>query len=688
MEMKIDREALFTDETSLFRYPTEVKAGDVVTFRFRVKKDNADGVFLCGRTKRQRMEKVKTIGRFDYYETSLTADENRFYYAFQITLGDDTVYYNRIGAVEREDMHIENAFVLLPGFFTPDWLKGAVIYQIFVDRFRKGNPDSDVLTGEYCYLKEPVVHVDDWNAPVEAMDVRRHYGGDLVGVMEKLDYLKWLGVEAIYFNPLFVSPSNHKYDIQDYDHIDPHFVGFKKDEGALLPKGSKENRESERYVTRVTDPENLEAANEYFATLTEEIHKRGMKVILDGVFNHCGSGNKWMDRERIYEGKPGYEKGAFIAEDSPYNSFFVFDGTDKWPYNKGYLSWWGHDTLPKLNYENSPQLHDYIMRIAKKWIREPYNIDGWRLDVAADLGQTSRYNHKFWHDFRNAVKEENPDAAIIAEHYGDPEQWLRGDQWDTIMNYDAFMEPVSYFLTGVEKHSDEYNAWLHGNGRMFFRVMAEKMSRLPVGSLQTAMNEISNHDHSRFLTRTNRQTGRIATAGSESASRGVSYATFREGVVMQFTLPGAPAVYYGDETGVMGWTDPDSRRTYPWGKESWDLITFHRDMIRIHQRYSCLKTGSYKPVADALGYVAYGRFDKQSAVLTLVNHSEKDRTVSIPVWTIGMSENGTVERIMQTNDAGYNIGVKKVEVKDGVLNVTLPAWSSTVYAEKLPYTGL
>lgn len=150
---------------------------------------------------------------------------------------------------------------------------------------------------------------------------------------------------------------------------------------------------------------------------------------------------------------------------------------------------------------------------------------------------------------------------------------------------------------------------------------------------------------------------------------------------MQFTLPGAPTVYYGDETGVTGWTDPDSRRTYPWGKEAWDLITFHRDMIRIHKRYSCLRTGSYKPVADDLGYVAYGRFDEHSAVLTLINHSEKERTAVLPVWTIGMTENGTVDRIMQTNDAGYNVGVKKAEVKDGMLTVTLPAWSATVYAE-------
>ena len=184
----------------------------------------------------------------------------------------------------------------------------------------------------------------------------------------------------------------------------------------------------------MTDYENLEASNEFFARFVEEVHKRGMKVILDGVFNHCGSFNKWLDRERIYEHQEGYEKGAYITGDSPYRTFFRFHNEFDWPYNQFYDGWWGHDTLPKLNYEDSPMLYEYIMKIARKWVSPPYNVDGWRLDVAADLGHSNEYNHQFWRDFRKNVKEANPEAIILAEHYGEAKSWLQGDQWDTVMN--------------------------------------------------------------------------------------------------------------------------------------------------------------------------------------------------------------------------------------------------------------
>ena len=157
-----------------------------------------------------------------------------------------------------------------------------------------------------------------------------------------------------------------------------------------------------------------------------------MRVLLDGVFNHCGSFNKWLDRERLYENNSDYPKGAYISESSPYRQFFKFNNTHDWPYNGYYDGWWGHKTLPKLSYETSKELYDYIMRIARKWVSPPYNVDGWRLDVAADLGMSSEFNHRFWKDFRKNVKEANPDAVIFAEHYGDASAWLQGDESDRL----------------------------------------------------------------------------------------------------------------------------------------------------------------------------------------------------------------------------------------------------------------
>ena len=676
---KLDLKALFADETPQYRYPEDIDPGDEVRFRFRTLRNNAQSVFFVGRSIRRRMKLVYSREQFDYYEVHVKIGATRFYYGFEIEGQDRKVLYDRTGVVLHGRLNPETAFRIIPGFSVPGWLKGAVMYQIFVDRFRNGDPKNDVVTGEYAYLGHRVEGVTDWNGLPENNDSYRFFGGDLVGVMEKLDYLKHLGVEAIYLNPIFVSPSNHKYDCQDYDYVDPHFVGFVEDGGQTLPWGQLDNRLSERYLTRVTSKANLENANAYFAKLCEEIHKRDMKIILDGVFNHCGSFNKWMDKERIYEGRPGYAPGAYITEDSPYHDYFYFDEGSKWPLNRHFTGWWNHPTLPKLNYENSKELHDYILRIARKWLEPPYSIDGWRLDVAADLGDSSQYNHSFWKEFREVVKEENPDAVIIAEHYGNPEHWLRGDEWDTVMNYDAFMEPVGYFLTGLEKHCDSYEPYLHGNGKAFFENMTRAGLNLPSQSLYSAMNELSNHDHARFLTRTNRVVGRLGDKGSAAASEGLSYATFREGAVMQFTLPGAPTIYYGDETGVTGWTDPDNRRTFPWGNENWDLIAFFRDLIRIHKNWSCFRLGSYKPIEADTGYLAYGRFDQSSSALVIINHSDKAREVRVPVYEIEVPEVAVMKRIMKTGELSYNVGSLQVPVEDGILSRTVEAWSAEIY---------
>lgn len=210
----------------------------------------------------------------------------------------------------------------------------------------------------------------------------------------------------------------------------------------------------------------------------------------------------------------------------------------------------------------------------KKWVSPPYNADGWRLDVAADLGHSQEYNHLFWKKFRNVVKEANPEALILAEHYGDPKDWLQGDQWDSVMNYDAFMEPMTWFLTGMEKHSDEYKDYMLGNIENYENTMTHYMASFATSSLQCAMNQLSNHDHSRFLTRTNHKVGRAANLGTQAASEGVNKGIMKEAVVIQMTWPGAPTLYYGDEAGLCGFTDPDNRRTYPWGKEDKVLIRF------------------------------------------------------------------------------------------------------------------
>lgn len=668
--------ALFSDVTNDYRSPAEPMPGDEVTIRLRTGRYNVDKAYLVVDNVEHVMTRVRSESMFDYYEAKINVGTEKMYYYFRVELGRTVCFYNQIGAIK--DLNEYYNFQITPGFKTPEWAKGAVMYQIFVDRFYNGDKSNDVLDDEYNYIGEHVCQVKDWNKYPAQMGIREFYGGDLQGVLDKLDYLQDLGVEVIYFNPLFVSPSNHKYDIQDYDYIDPHFGKIVEDEGELLRPGDNDNTHATRYINRVTRKANLEASNEFFAKVVEEIHARGMKVIIDGVFNHCGSFNKWMDRERIYENAEGYDKGAYVSADSPYRNYFDFHNQAAWPYNNSYDGWWGHDTLPKLNYEGSQELMDYVLHVAKKWVSPPYNVDGWRLDVAADLGHSQEFNHHFWQEFRKAVKEANPEAIILAEHYGNTRDWLQGNEWDTVMNYDAFMEPVTWFLTGMEKHSDDYREDLLGNSESFWGAMRHHTSSFSMPSWQVAMNELSNHDHSRFLTRTNHKVGRTNTLGPQAAEQGINKAVFREGVVIQMTWTGAPTIYYGDEAGVCGFTDPDNRRTYPWGHEDQVLLAFHKDIIRLRRENEELRIGSLKMLENDYNFISYGRFNRKGQCAILINNNNHPITKEIHVWEIGTPKTGKMKVILQSRDDGYCMEGAEYEIRAGKVLIEMPQTSATI----------
>lgn len=674
----MNKAALFCDGTEGYVYPPEPKENELVTFRFRTAKDDADRVGLVTSADTYVMEKECTQGEFDYYTFEVRLGAEPFRYCFEVQSGTEKYYYGRCG-ISREILEYYN-FVVVPGFSTPDWAKGAVMYQIFTDRFYNGDKSNDVETNEYYYIGDYSQRVTNWDKYPANMGVREFYGGDLQGVMDKLDYLQELGVEVVYFNPLFVSPSNHKYDIQDYDYIDPHYGKIVDDGGEVLPDGVTDNSQATKYKKRTTGLKNLEASNELFIKLVEELHRRGMKVILDGVFNHCGSFNKWMDRERIYEGEKDYEPGAYISADSPYRSYFRFfkEGPENWPYNGNYDGWWGHDTLPKLNYEDSVKLENYILYIGRKWVSPPYNVDGWRLDVAADLGRSNEYNHDFWKKFRRAVKDANPSALILAEHYGDPRDWLKGDEWDTVMNYDAFMEPITWFLTGMEKHSDEAREELLGNIDNFIGSMAHHMSNMLTPSLQVAMNELSNHDHSRFLTRTNHMVGRVEHLGPEAANEYVNKAVMREAVVMQMTWVGAPTIYYGDEAGVCGFTDPDNRRTYPWGREDHELIAFHKEAIRIHKEHPAFRTGSLKILGGEENVLSYARFKGNDRIVIVINNRSERTEVKVPVWEAEIPAKCRMKRLLYSYKDGYTTEYEEYLVEDGEVVANMGPHSALV----------
>jgi alpha-glucosidase len=675
----LNYDAIFSDETENYRYPSVPVSGKKFTITLRVGKDNIDSAYICYGCCYVKMQKNHSTDFFDYYEGTFICDSEPMNYYFQIICDSRTYFYNKAGVVK--DINSEYNFTILPDFSTPSWAKGAVMYQIYVDRFYNGDKSNDVVTNEYEYLGLKSKHIEDWDTPLENMDVCNFYGGDLQGVIDKMDYLSDLGIDAIYFNPIFVSPSNHKYDIQDYEHIDPHYGVIVTKTGNPLSNEDKDNKNATLYMARTTDPKNLEASDQLLAKLIGIAHSKGIKVILDGVFNHCGAFNKWLDREGFYE-KNGYPVGAYASENSPYHNFFNWTG-GQWPNNEHYSSWWDHPNHPKLNYEHSDELYTYIMNIARKWVSPPYNADGWRLDVAADLGLSKEFNMKFWRDFRKVVKNANPNAVIIAEHYGDPKDWLMGDQWDTVMNYDAFMEPITWFLTGMEKHSEKADIHKYNNAGDFEASMRYYTSRFSNESLNVAMNQLSNHDHSRFLTRTNRKTGRLHTSGTFEADTGINLGIMKEAITFQMTWPGAPTIYYGDEIGMTGWTDPDNRRPFRWDDMNEDILSYHKCLINIRHSREIFKSGSLDYLYMGYGLICYGRWNKNDYGTVILNNQYKATDISVPVWRLGAKNGDTMISLVISNMTNFIQNNTVYIVKNGCIKVSLPPFSSCVIAKKI-----
>lgn len=643
---------IFSDETENFRIPAEPAAGEPVRVRLRLPRDREASVFLHvsaeGTEALIPAEKAGEHGCYADYEAVFTAAGDRSDYYFVI--GEEQ-YYGRNGLKEQVEDIVP--FSVLPGFHVPAWARGAVWYQIFVDRFANGDPGNDPADGEFSDDPEYTAEKASWNEPVRPRDVHRFCGGDLQGILDKLDYLKTLGAEVLYLSPVFVSPSSHKYNTQDYDHVDPHF-------GCIL----KDGEGPERYAIRTTEPENLESSDALFAKLIAEAHRRGMRVVADGVFNHCGAFHKWMDRRGIYW-KNKDEVGAWWDKSSRFRPYFTFWGNDS------YECWWNNETLPKLNVDGCPDLREELLGIAEKWLKPPYSLDGWRLDVAADLGHSPEANHAFWQDFRKRVRYVQPEAMILAEHYGDPSPWLGGAEWDSVMNYDAFMEPVSWFLTGMEKHSDRYDETAEGDGELFFRSMEESMSRMPAPAAFSALNELDNHDHSRFLTRTGKKTGRLRELGSEAAEEDTDKSLLRAAVLLQMSWPGAPGIYYGDEAGLCGFTDPDSRRPYPWGEEDLELQDFYVNAVHLHRASAALRCGSLVPLKAEQGLIAYGRFTAKECALTVIRQADEEGTLELDLGLLTGTKPKTVTRVLQSTAEGYHAGRKTLALENGILQLEL-----------------
>ena len=464
-------------------------------------------------------------------------------------------------------------------FKTPDFLKGGLIYQIFPDRFYNSKvPKKNVPEGRVMrkWGEEPYWHESQMNGVWN----NDYFGGDLKGVEEKLEYLSSLGVSCIYLNPIFEAHSNHRYDTADYEKIDS-LLGDENDLKSLCKKA----------------------------------HGLGISVILDGVFSHTGCDSKYFNMYKRYN-----TVGAYNSKSSPYFSWYKF--TD---YPNGYKSWWGIKLLPEVS-EEDEGYREYICGkngILRRWLR--LGISGWRLDVADELPDV------FLDDLRKAVKEENENAVIIGEvwedatnkfAYGERRRYLLGEQLDSVMNYpfaDAILNYVKF-----------------GNAQAFMSGIMSIVENYPPCVVNVLMNHIGTHDTERALTRLAGESAEGKDRAWQHSHNQLSDYDYLKGISMmklasliQYTLPGVPSLYYGDEAGMQGMKDPFNRACFPWDNINKELYKWYKRLGEIRRGCKAFKEGSFEPLYAADGAIAYVRRSEENSVLTAVNNSNSE--LQIPV---------------------------------------------------------
>lgn len=477
-------------------------------------------------------------------------------------------------------------------FSTPDSIKGSVIYQIFPDRFcnsgkiKRGVPKDRVLRSDWG--GEPL-----WEPDCDGRITKYDYfGGDFKGIEQKLDYLESLGVGCIYLNPVFEAHTNHRYDTANYEKTDP-LLGTAKD----------------------------------FSDLCKAAKSKGIDIILDGVFSHTGADSIYFNKNGRYK-----NEGAYNSEQSPYFNWYKFSN-----YPDEYSSWWGVDILPEIDEENDSYI-EYIAGkkgILRKWLKA--GASGWRLDVADELPD------KFLDALRKAVKEENPDAFILGEvwedasnkiSYGSRRRYLLGAQLDSVMNY-----PFADYLVDFA---------IRGEAEGFNDKILEICENYPKPAVDCLMNHIGTHDTCRILSR-------LATLGNY---HGTHLARYKGGLTaeqteygkkllrlvsaMQFTLPGVPCIYYGDEAGLDGGEDPYNRGCYPWGNEDNELVDHYRFLGRLRKEHEVFVDGEFVPVSAAMGCVAYERKGRGERIMTVANRNSHSIVYILPEEGFEALTGGTV----------------------------------------------
>lgn len=568
-----------------------VKAGQNVHFKVLIPRSkNCSGVRLVIREDSQAQAQVYGLfwcgmEGFDYewWECDFAPVRiSLYWYSFECDTakGLEEIHRDRGGKGKFGKGEFWQLTAYDPDYQTPSWMAGGILYQIFPDRFAKsGRPHENLPAGRT--LREDWGGQPEWRPNGEGKITNSDFfGGDLEGIRQKLPYLQALGVTCLYLNPIFESHSNHRYDTADYSCIDP-LLGTEED----------------------------------FARLCSTAQQYRIRIVLDGVFSHTGSDSVYFNREGRYP-----PNGAYNTTESPYYPWYKFQ---KWP--DQYQSWWGFTTLPEVT-EESPDFLQFICGkegIAKKWLR--LGASGWRLDVADELPDG------FLDEFRRAVKEESEQNFILGEvwedasnkvSYGARRKFLLGGQLDSVMNYPFRQGVLEYLRTK--------------DSGLLMEAVLSICENYPRPALRVLMNHIGTHDTERAITylagEPDKGYGREWQAGKilSEGQRAHGLILLRLAALLQYTLPGIPCLYYGDEAGMEGYRDPFNRGCYPWGHEDRSLIGWYQKLGALRRSCPCLADGDFVPMVCDGPVAAYLRTGKRTSLFTAVNAGDQTRTVSMP----------------------------------------------------------
>ena len=537
-------------------------------------------------------------------EISLASGQPRRRYSFKLLWADHQRWFTPQGFTRFPPARLEQFAIDLPDA-GPQWVADQVFYQIFPDRFaRSAARDADQDAVYYHHAAGREIVRKAWDEPLTGeAGGSTFYGGDLDGVSEKLPYLKQLGVTALYLNPVFAAPSVHKYDTEDYRRVDPQFGG----DAALL-------------------------------RLRHNTQRVGMRMILDGVFNHTGDSHPWFDRHQQGCG------GAGHYPDSPWRDWFTFS-------EEGQAhNWLGYASLPKLDYRSTSLVNEIYAgedSIVRHWLKAPWSMDGWRLDVVHMLGEGGGARNNLQHiaGITQAAKQTQPEAFVFGEHFGDARQWLQADAEDAAMNYRGFTFPIWGFLANTDISYDPQKidaqtcmAWMDN-----YRAGLSHQQQLRM------FNQLDSHDTARFKSLLGKDVARLPLA-----------------VVWLFSWPGVPCIYYGDEVGVDGNNDPFCRKPFPWDPALQDtqLLALYQRMAKLRKAHQALRYGGCQVIYAEDNVVVFVRVYKQQRVLVAINRGEACEVV--------------IEDSPLLNVAGWTLQEGAGAFQDGVL--TLPAISANVWS--------